>query len=412
MRCPLTETRSWWMKKWKIRTIRKLHDYLHRLRWHSTVENPCKNRDIPNTTDTVTALGNISRPVEDVDWVYVTLLDMVPSVDAEYDPRIPLHHERVEHKTGEEIQVQQPTTSELNQVFPVQSPATVNEGLNAQQPGSGALLERCTYPEKNIAMETKYSRTNSTGNTFSQSFGHQSNPQRHEAIHKRTDVAGKWFANSPTVRIGHRMVIFNTTQFVATTDGRDPSHQSMKWKFISILPREHPKMPSSSLRRPTSCDSAVQIKEDQMRHVVRRASTSDAHPKSYASNSTHCDAYCYSAASHSGFSGDLGRCWSFPTTMAALPSDEIERAYCPISPPEAPSKGHAPCSPFLESRNYPCEEDLLDRSSSLSSLSSIGTDIPYPDDFWTWSHESKKYFHIQTKPDGTEETIWYPEKFA
>ena len=48
---------------------------------------------------------------------------------------------------------------------------------------------------------------------------------------------------------------------------------------------------------------------------------------------------------------------------------------------------------------------------SISNHSSTHSEMPFPDDYWTYDKQRRNYFHIDVEEDGTKTTIWYPEEF-
>ncbi|KAI1411911.1 hypothetical protein F5Y13DRAFT_190909 [Hypoxylon sp. FL1857] len=100
---------------------------------------------------------------------------------------------------------------------------------------------------------------------------------------------------------------------------------------------------------------------------------------------------------------------SWGQTRNSLISDTSFNNTSGFNPPLAEQQAFLPEDCALSS---PDNQDQRDPSPVLSRVSSMSIDIPYPDDYWTWSEENRNHFHIRTKLDGTEETIWYPADFT
>ncbi|KAI1774216.1 hypothetical protein F4818DRAFT_419251 [Hypoxylon cercidicola] len=244
---------------------------------------------------------------------------------------------------------------------------------------------------------------------------HQHPTPRREAIHK-LEVPERLHATTP------RALGFDVEP-IDTLNERSHSFQSNNGKSKAAIntPGKISRKPTLALSRYINHNNTPG-KNCQASHIMRRASTDDIWPTSYTSGEhefsshIHHDASLYHSELQSGFSGDKGRRRSCPTSMKSLSIEANEACSRPIGS----SASHTVNYTSLSSRMMPSnalreDEDNQDCMSvipSFSSLSSIGIDIPYPDDFWTWSPEKNNYFHIRQKPDGTEETLWYPTEFA
>ncbi|KAI0376222.1 hypothetical protein F5Y04DRAFT_215247 [Hypomontagnella monticulosa] len=174
--------------------------------------------------------------------------------------------------------------------------------------------------------------------------------------------------------------------------------------------------PAFSLDRTISHDISIKETEHLVEVEPQRAHRRDTRSPSYSrvedyvSNSTHCSASRFETESHSRLCGNQARSRSCPTTTTSLFDDATDSCPYPARAETYFTRGCVPYSSNVTpSRPSPGVGDWQD---TLSSLSSAGTDIPHPDDFWTWSSENENYFHLRNSPNGTEETEWYPESFA
>ncbi|KAI1390719.1 uncharacterized protein F4822DRAFT_162106 [Hypoxylon trugodes] len=153
--------------------------------------------------------------------------------------------------------------------------------------------------------------------------------------------------------------------------------------------------------------------DPQANCLSRNASTSEARLTSYAEYDT-LDSMCSEnngAAPRLQYSCDGD---GTQATTCLTSHDGQANTYCnPIIPPVSLSDQGDCGSVCLRSPEIPPDgQDEQDSSSMLSTISSLGSDIPYPDNYWTWSTEQNNYFHTETGSDGTEVTIWYPRKFS
>ncbi|OTA98217.1 hypothetical protein M426DRAFT_259613 [Hypoxylon sp. CI-4A] len=167
-------------------------------------------------------------------------------------------------------------------------------------------------------------------------------------------------------------------------------------------------------------EGGVSLETHQTRKVDHRTSFNTYKEPPHCHNdsnapirSTFLDQNLYgserSATPTSQTESNVGNIWrdSFITGVMTLPSS-VENPHTTPHPSEAPPYRLQPNPAQLPSE----ARDEQDRLSLNTILSSNSSEMPFPDDFWTWSPEKKRHFHVRRKSNGQEETIWYPERFA
>lgn len=389
---PSTDSKTKKIARWKDWVLPRLYRCLH------GVGRPSKP-GAASIDDGITPLGDLSRPEEDTDWVYVTLLDIEPSY--EEDMELGELHQRVYYDIShDQTALSQHRLANLDQAAPIRSSAP----LDGDEASCSA-----NCPTRRVSIlrdESDRSIPKHSNESIPRCSGQHAGP-----IHQRST------STVPDTPETLHSTIPASPKFNAEVNER--VHWKPKLAFGST---------SSSLRRSTFSldkyicqDSHPRGTSLREKSVVRRMSMNDAW-LSYArgedefSSPTHCDTSLYHSEFQSGLNSDEGRPRSCPTTMTSLSVEAIETYLHPTRNLAFHLRDYSSLKPHMKPLDIlHGEEDQQDRMSvlsSLSTISSIGVDIPYPDDYWTWSPEKKNYFHVRQKPDGTEETQWYPTRFA
>ncbi|KAK7961675.1 uncharacterized protein PG986_002500 [Apiospora aurea] len=86
-------------------------------------------------------------------------------------------------------------------------------------------------------------------------------------------------------------------------------------------------------------------------------------------------------------------------SAATQPNSRFEKENAPTAGiiEGAPRAGREECDQHNDKVNHADEDEKLL--------------LPFPDDYWTYDNEAKKYFHVDREEDGQETKVWYPLEF-
>ncbi|OTA94638.1 hypothetical protein M434DRAFT_10585 [Hypoxylon sp. CO27-5] len=391
------------LEKWKDRVLPKLQHYLH-MWWPPNTQRPTEYRDTFGYEDEVISLGDLVCNDEDRDWVFVTLLDLESEHDENIKSETPQCDDfKVEPCGKEQSQVpapesnQEPLLRRVNASISGSSPMDIQPtdiktlyqpSKNDDQFTSGSLGSEESYlaaVRAIVAFGDSRCTAQTTGNTAHENH-QQDLKDRERIICLSEEAEGSHYRMS---KCGSRepKLAFSMTSLI------DPHSETCKSLRLD------------SMKSESSPSLGQKQDQDPRGHEARSISTCQEHiTEAFPFNSTTSgSSLTYESESQPRLSWDRMR--QSITTMTSIdPLITEDRTFFADGYAFGSLKTPSPSA-------SPDNQDQQDRSS-VNSSSSTSTDIPYSDDYWTWSSEDKNYFHIRTKLDGTEETIWYPSDFA
>ncbi|OTA67177.1 hypothetical protein K449DRAFT_419847 [Hypoxylon sp. EC38] len=379
--------------KWKDRVFPKLQNYLH-MWWLPNTRLPTGYQEIHCYEDEIISLGDLVCDDEDRDWVYVTLLDL----ELDYDENIRSETSRRDDVGVEPYEKKRPQvrTPESGQGPPLRR-------TNASISGSSLMNIQCPDIKTQYQLsknDNKFTSgslepVESTLTTMREppiALGDPQDPKdREHQIIWLSEEAERSHYRMPEHWSREPELAFSMASLI------DPHSETCKSLRFELEKSKS----SQSLRDEQDQDPRghearnVPACQEHLTEAYHFNSATSGSSLTYESESQPRDQMRQSITTMTSINDSVGLV-PLNTENSALPADG-----CTIGPLQTGS----PSAP-------PNNQDRQDRSSVVSSSSSTSTDIPYSDDYWTWSAENNRRFHIRTKLDGTEETIWYPSDFA
>ncbi|KAI1458916.1 hypothetical protein F4805DRAFT_456309 [Annulohypoxylon moriforme] len=435
--------------KWKYQVLLRLKYYFQYLcvwTWQQPdMQDPEKNRASMDYKDAITLLGDLLPESEDEDWVYVTILDLESNDGEAIASETPVQNRNFSGRLNEEVKVQDGACASIQtpqlpghntlswrpRSVDAQEQAKVAP-YQCQVKGNGFTCNHLRPLESNVSANGKDPVTATCSTRVEPSTERLSPRKPHQCIleHHSQD--------SEELDTMHYLLgdieVLDTSIFPRESERARLGFNDLARSLCSQRRHSYPikdikrrSQSTSSLREkylqyPLSIlndnadNSNPPLNERRTERTMQdfsafhQNSASNIYPEIPLHSHIPCDSsHTNKSESQSRFSwGETQPSRTTPTSLggAIETSSHINNQQDPLRNKRFNYSSWEKLSNDFDDEDYPF------RLIPVSTSSSESTEMPFPDEYWSWSAEDNNYFHTESKSDGTEETTWYPRKFA